>query len=197
MGRTVADVYSVNTLGGILGSLASGFLLIRFFGTDITIAAAALLLLGLGGLLALALALPARAWRLAASLALLAVVALLAAFHPRLDTRLLSAGWGAFGSESIDVNARRMTRVLYHKEGVSSIVDVGDSGYGMRFISINAQPVATTYMPDMRGAPDAGAPAGAAAPGPERGSHHRPGRGGLQRHHCHLPGREARNRGRT
>jgi spermidine synthase len=42
IGRTVADVYTLNTLGGILGSLAAGFILIPTIGVEQT------LLLGAG-----------------------------------------------------------------------------------------------------------------------------------------------------
>ena len=43
-----------------------------------------------------------------------------------------------------------MQKMLYHREGVSAAVDVVDTGYGERLISINAQPVATIYLTDMR-----------------------------------------------
>jgi len=151
VGRTVADVYAVNTFGGIFGSLLAGFVFIRLFGTSGTITLMALLLTGVGGVLALALARPwRRELRTGLSLALGAGVLLLAAFHPRFDTKLLTAGWGPFAGTTLDLSSHYATRVRYHREGVSAIVDVGDNGYGMRFMSINAQPVATTYLLDLR-----------------------------------------------
>jgi spermidine synthase len=160
VGRTVADVYAVNTSGGIIGSLVGGFVLIRLFGLQPSLTIAALFLMLIGGPLAIALAKPwSRSLRLTTGAAMVAAVVLLAFFHPRFETKLLFAGWGPFEGgyfvnrtvgSTVDVTDRYMQKLLYHKEGVSSSVDVLETGVGERIISVNAQPVATTFLYDMR-----------------------------------------------
>lgn len=159
VGRTVADVYAINTFGGILGSLVGGFVLVKFLGLQPALTVAALVLLGGGGLLAIALARPlGRQARSALAAAVAVVVVVLAFVHPRFETKLLFAGWGPFAGgyyvgrsgTTVDVTDRHMQRLRYHKEGVSAAVDVLETGWGEKIISVNAQPVATTYLLDMR-----------------------------------------------
>jgi spermidine synthase len=160
VGRTVADVYAVNTVGGILGSLIGGFVLVRFLGLERSLVAAALALMLVAG--PLAMTLPGgwgRRLRTGIAAAMVVIVIVLAAFHPRFDKKLLFGGWGPFGGgyfmsrsgfTTVDITDRYMQRLVYHREGVSAAVDVLETGYGDRIISINAQPVATTYLYDMR-----------------------------------------------
>jgi spermidine synthase len=158
VGSTVADVYAINTLGGILGSLLGGFVLVRFFGMDTSLTIAALTLMAVGGPVAMLLARPWRPpVRHAAAGAMGVAVLVLIFVHPRFDTKLLFGGWGPFAGgtlssfgSTVDVTDRYMQGLVYHREGVSAAVDVVDSGYGRRLISVNAQPVATTYLYDMR-----------------------------------------------
>jgi spermidine synthase len=160
VGRTVADIYAVNTFGGILGSLLGGFVLVKQFGLQPSLTVAALFLMAVGGPLAMALARPwGRGDRAVGATAMAAAVVVLAFVHPRFDTKLLFAGWGPFAGgyyvsrmagSTVDVTDRHMQRLLYHKEGVSASVDVFETPYGERIISVNAQPVATTYLYDMR-----------------------------------------------
>jgi spermidine synthase len=160
VGRTVADVYAINTLGGILGSLLSGFVLVKYLGLQPSLTAAALLLMLVGGGLAAAIATPwtsSRRGVLAGAVA--AAVVALGFYHPRFDTKLLFAGWGPYvggyyvsrlGGYTVDVTDRHMQRLLYHKEGVTASVDVMETAWGDKIISVNAKPVATTYVYDMR-----------------------------------------------
>lgn len=160
VGRTVADIYAINTLGGILGSLLGGFVLVKLLGLQPSLTTAALFLMVLGGPLAIALARPwPRALRSSLAVLMIAVVVALGFIHPRFDKKLLFGGWGPFaggyyvsrmGGTTVDVTDRHMQRLVYHKEGVSASVDVLETGWGDRIISINAQPVATTYLYDMR-----------------------------------------------
>ncbi len=160
VGRTVADIYAANTFGGILGSLLGGFVLIKLLGLQPSLTVAALFLMAVGGPLAMILARPwGRGDRAVGALAMVAIVIALAFVHPRFDTKLLFAGWGPFAGgyyvsrmagTTVDVTDRHMQRLLYHKEGVSASVDVLETAYGDKIISINAQPVATTYLYDMR-----------------------------------------------
>ena len=160
VGRTVADVYAMNTLGGIIGSLVGGFVLVRFLGLQPSLTIAALLLMLVGGPLAVIIARPwSQPTRAALAIVMVAAVVLLAFVHPRFDTKILFAGWGPFEGgyyvnkevgTTVDVTDRYSQRLLYHKEGVSSSVDVMETATGDRIISVNAQPVATTYLYDMR-----------------------------------------------
>jgi spermidine synthase len=160
VGRTVADVYAINTLGGILGSLVAGFVLVKYVGLQPSLTVAALTLMLVGGMLALAIARPwtARRRGIGAAVVLVAVIAL-TFYHPRFDTKLLFAGWGPYaggyyvsrlGGYTVDVTDRHTQRLLYHKEGVTASVDVMETAWGDRMISVNAKPVATTYVYDMR-----------------------------------------------
>ncbi len=160
VGRTVADVYAINTLGGIFGSLLGGFVLVKFFGMQPSLTIAALFLMLAGGVLAMSIAKP---WsgtaRGSVAAAMVAVVVILSFVHPTFATKLLFAGWGPYGGgyyaswmggSTVDVTDRHMQRPLYHKEGVTASVDVLETGWGDKIISINAKPVATTYVYDMR-----------------------------------------------
>lgn len=160
VGRTVADVYAVNTLGGILGSLCCGFVLVKFLGLQPSMTAAALTLMVIGGPLGMALASPwSRRTRAGVAIGMIAAVVALGFFHPRFDTKLLFAGWGPYQGGyyasrgtglTVDVTERYMQRLLYHREGVTSSVDVMEDGYGDLILSINAKPVATSYLYDLR-----------------------------------------------
>ncbi len=160
VGRTVADVYSINTVGGILGSLLGGFVLVKFLGLERSLVAAALALMAVGGPVAIALARPWRASvRWAVSACMIGAVILLGFLHPRFDTKLLFGGWGAYGGgyslgnaggTTMDITDRYMQRLIYHTEGVSAAVDVMETAWGDKIISVNAKPVATTYLYDMR-----------------------------------------------
>jgi spermidine synthase len=160
VGRTVADVYAINTVGGILGSLLGGFVLIKFFGLQPTLTIAALFLMLVGGPLAVSIASPITpSRRTAFAGTMVAIVAVLALYHPRFDTKLLFAGWGPYAGghyvsrmsgSTVDTTTRSMRRLLYHKEGVTASVDVLESGWGDKLLSVNAKPVATTYLYDMR-----------------------------------------------
>jgi len=159
VGRTVADVYAINTLGGILGSFLGGFVLVKFLGLQPSLTVAALFLMLLGGPLAMSIARPwSPASRGAVASAMIAAVLVLAFIHPRFDTKILFAGWGPYAGgyyvsrmgSTVDITDRHMTRLRYHEEGVTASVDVLDTAWGDRIISVNAKPVATTYLYDMR-----------------------------------------------
>ena len=160
VGRTVADVYAINTLGGILGSLLGGFVLVKFLGLQPSLTVAALFLMLVGGPVAMSIARPwGAASRTAVAVVMIAIVAALAFVHPRFNTKVLFAGWGPYaggyyasrmGGSTVDVTDRHMTRILYHKEGVTASVDVMETAWGEKIISVNAKPVATTYLYDMR-----------------------------------------------
>ncbi|MCX8037233.1 MAG: fused MFS/spermidine synthase, partial [Candidatus Sumerlaeia bacterium] len=161
VGRTVADVYAMNTVGGIVGSLLGGFVLVRSLGLQPALTVAALTLMALGGVPAVALARGRGSGvaRTGVAAAMLMLVVALGVFHPRFDTKLLFGGWGPFAGgynagrttgTTVDVTDRHMSRLLYHKEGVSASVDAIETAWGDRILSINAQPVATTYLWDLR-----------------------------------------------
>jgi spermidine synthase len=74
-GRTVGRIYGAGTVGSIVGTFATGFLLISWFGTHVIVAGVALVLLALGLLLLLDRRWP---WLLLAALLLSAATALAA-----------------------------------------------------------------------------------------------------------------------
>ena len=160
VGRTVADVYAVNTVGGILGSLLGGFVLVKFVGLQPSLTIAALFLMLVGGTLAISIAKPWSAGvRGAVGGGMVAAVVVLAFVHPTFATKVLFAGWGPYGGgyystwlggSTVDVTERYARRLVYHKEGVTASVDVLETGWGDELISVNAKPVATTYLYDMR-----------------------------------------------
>ncbi len=160
VGRTVADVYAIDTFGGIVGSLLGGFVLVKWLGLQPSLTAVSLVLMGVGGCLAMALAKPwGRSLRIGVAAAMAAATIALVFAHPRFDTKLLFGGWGPYAGgyfvsraagSTVDTTDRYMQRLLYHREGVTASVDVLESGWGQRILSINAKPVATTYLYDMR-----------------------------------------------
>ncbi len=161
VGRTVADVYAVNTFGGIIGSLVGGFVLIRLFGLQLLphhrrpLPHADRRAAGDRARQAL-VATPATNHRRG----LVAAVVLLAVFHPRFETKLIFAGWGPFEGgyfvnrtvgSTVDVTDRYMQKLLYHKEGVSPRSTCWRQAYGERSSpstrSLSPPPTSRTCAP--------------------------------------------------
>ena len=129
IGRTVADVYAFNTVGGIFGSLAAGFILIPTIGVEKT------LLFGGGANLMIASLLlildfkkrTRLVWGIVPALIGIAIAFLLPSWNPKV----LNSGMYIYGkilrssSVSKDVNAFMYPyELLYHREGSSATVTV-------------------------------------------------------------------------
>jgi len=145
IGRTVADVYTLNTLGGILGSLAAGFILIPMIGVEKT------LLIGGGANFMAASVLSivtsdirkwARvAWAIGCVLAAITGSFLLPSWNPKV----LNSGVYMYGrtmantSGTTDVNSFMSTyKLLYHREGSSATVTVFQRD-NIRFLRVNGK----------------------------------------------------------
>ncbi len=148
IGRSVADVYSLNTAGCILGSLATGFLLIPALGVEksLLFAAAASILLASALLFFSQSGAGAHRVLLKRAAALvLAIAAFAGAWTlPNWDPLLMASGVYVYSR----VFARnRVTieefmsryRLLYHKEGPSDTVTVLESPAGSRFLKVNGK----------------------------------------------------------
>jgi spermidine synthase len=145
IGRTVADVYAFNTLGGIFGSLVAGFILIPTIGVEKT------LLLGGGANFIIASFLSiiafdikkwARfAWGVGPVLVGITGIILL----PSWDPKVLNSGVYMYGktmantSGTTDVNSfMSVYKLLYHREGSSATVTVFQRD-NIRFLRVNGK----------------------------------------------------------
>lgn len=105
--------YAVNTLGGILGSIAAGFLIIPRFGTDALLGSMAAVMVLMALLSAVSIRMPAvRTRAVAASLVLLAAVV----FLPGISYRSLISSTDLGGGKELDY--------LYLEEGKTAIVSL-------------------------------------------------------------------------
>jgi spermidine synthase len=145
IGRSVAHVYAFNTLGGILGSLMTGFILIPTIGVEKT------LLLGGGANFMIAFLLSiitsdikksARfAWGIGAVLTGITGIILLPSWNPKV----LNSGVYMYGktmantSGTTDVNSFMSPyKLLYHREGSSATVTVFQRDK-FRFLRVNGK----------------------------------------------------------
>jgi spermidine synthase len=159
LGRSIGSIYSVNTIGAILGSLAAGFLLIPAMGlrNSIMFTASINILTGL-------IALIGSKWvggprllvgrSIAAALAVI-VLLLTLAIAPSWDNRILASGvyfgpWQYFNrAGQIDLDSRAsQSQMLYYAEGIDSTVAVFRRGPELT-LSINGKPVASTTPTDI------------------------------------------------
>ena len=134
VGGSLGRVYSVNTIGGVIGSVVAGFVLIPLVGVrnGIVIIAALSVLIGV----VLLLAEPALVGRLVAKAVIAASVILVFAAASRLaagDLVLASYRERADGAE-----------VLSYQEGIGSTVKVFRDKRGEKVLSIDGFPVAGT-----------------------------------------------------
>lgn len=147
----VGRLYAWNTLGGILGSLATGFVLLPRLGLwrALALAAVANLAIGLGfSSLSTRLA-PAR--RRVAAGAAAAFALAMAAWAPRPDALRLNSGMAfAFLERRVDVagvRARDAHRaILYYREGINASVAVtaNDTGMGHLALWVSGKAEAST-----------------------------------------------------
>lgn len=153
LGSSIGYAYFVNTVGSIVGSLLTGFLLIPFLGTERTllVLATGALILGVGLVLSSE---ASSSTRLRASGSAIAVLLLALFFREPWDPVLMSSGLYSkpnlireLGQEKF-VKALSQMKILYLKEGVNAHVSVVEGG-GQRAIRINGKVVATTAAIDM------------------------------------------------
>jgi spermidine synthase len=143
-GRAVADAYTVNTVGAVLGAFAGGFVLIPMVGLQKGMLALALVNLLLAAILVWRSDLwrPERRRAMALTLVALPIVGL--AVLPGWDARLLNSGVYVYAPEyerlseggRLSDSLQRFT-LLYYREGVSATVSVFRGQY--LFMRVNGK----------------------------------------------------------
>ncbi len=133
-GRALGTVYSVNTVAGVAGSVAAGFVLIPLAGVQYSIIMVAAANVAMGAVLLLAEPSARTTQRMTAALAGGAAFVALAGYY-------LAAGALPLASyyERLET-----TSVLSYEEGVGSTVKVFRDRRGDKFLSIDGFPVAGT-----------------------------------------------------
>ena len=136
LGTSLGQVYSVNTVGGVVGSVLAGFALIPWIGVrdSIVVVAVVSLLIGVG----LVIVEPALSGRRRFKAAFAATSVLAAA----------AATWAARDPMTLVSFKERVdgAEVLFYREGVGSTVKVFRDRQGDKFISIDGFPVAGTAL---------------------------------------------------
>lgn len=143
VGLTIANAYSANTIGCILGSLAAGFILIPSFGVEKTL----LLGGGLNLLMASLLGISATdiprlrryVWVIGPTLAAVAGVALLPSWNPKAMNSGVYIYARNIANTEPDVSSfMDVYKLLFHKEGASATVTVFQRD-DIRFLRVNGK----------------------------------------------------------
>jgi spermidine synthase len=145
VGQTVADAYTFNTLGGIFGSLASGFLFIPLLGVERSLLLGGgtnLLIVSLLSIFLPGLKGPTKfVWRVAPVLGGIAGIIFLPSWNPKVLNSgvYVYANIMANNMESTDVNSFMADyKLLFHKEGASATVTVFEEA-NTRFLRVNGK----------------------------------------------------------
>ena len=154
-GRAVAEVYTVNTMGAVLGSLAGGFLLLPLLGIEGSLIALAVVALIVAVILAGRSRQPA--W-MRIGLVSAAVAVLLGVFvrPPVISRRLLAAGphfspWQFAANGEITLwDKVELWHLLLYEEGLTSTVSVSTTREGLYFFSSDGKVQADSGDPSMK-----------------------------------------------
>ena len=155
VGSAVGRVLTANTVGAILGSVVSGFVLIYYFGIERSLQLLAILNVSMG--LAVAASAVARRWLVAAVPVAAALLIVIRAAYP---------GWGRVwdqkyfatytnNSRSLDTPAQLRERlhnvdVLYYHEGVNETVSVIRPKGDIQTFIVNGRPEASNHPMDVQ-----------------------------------------------
>jgi len=144
LGKSIGDIYAVNTLGCILGSFLASFILIPFVGVQNSLRAAVVINL-LSGLLVLYQYYSSRTARVAA-LSTAAAAVLLSGFMPGWNPAVMTSGSAVYAqiyaSTAADFEARGKN-ILFYRDGISSTVSVHRQGTNI-FLRVNGKTDAST-----------------------------------------------------
>lgn len=145
LGRSVGNIYSANTLGCIVGSFLTGFVLIPQIGVQTTLEAAACGSLFLG---ALYLSQDARtSWRRVGGICLLLGLSVFTL--PAWDPSVTTAGVATHGAMLRGEHAKLLPhRPLYYRDGLSGTVSVLLWDVGGLTLRVNGKPEASYAIPD-------------------------------------------------
>ncbi len=134
LGRAIGNVYSLNTVAGVAGSLVAGFVLIPVIGVYYSV----VIMAGIYGVMGIVLLLADPALKIAgrlktsgAAFAALAIVVI----------GVTVPGQLMFSSA---IETRESQSVVFYDEGIGSTVKVYDNAFGYRYLSIDGFPVASS-----------------------------------------------------
>jgi len=158
LGRSIGNIYSANTVGAILGSLAAGFLLIPLIGlqNSIKLIASINILVGLSALIGSKIRISgvSKVRAIAIPVAICLVILVLIAI-PSWNKKVLANGVyfeprQFFNrNREVDLYGRASElQLLYYSEGIDSTVAVFSRGPEMT-LSINGMPLASTLRTDI------------------------------------------------
>jgi spermidine synthase len=160
LGRAIGNIYAVNTVGSILGSLMAGFVIIPALGTQRSEFLGAGFSIVLGSVILL-MNTRIGTWRRMVSVAVAVAVFVGSIFYlPRWDMKVLL--WGVYHKaaqfmpvgrdpSSLEDVAHQLEQgtLIYYKEGIGTTAAVFEE-YGRRSIVINGKLEASTVRMDMR-----------------------------------------------
>jgi spermidine synthase len=151
LGESVGTIYFANTIGSVLGPLATGFLLIPVFGIQSSLLVAAVVYLVLGVMLVAFDPHTGRRFKMAA-VVVLAVGVLSALQHPRWDSHVMNSGVYIYAdrylaNRNAGLGTVRESMILgeqlFYREGLTATVTVTESG-SSRALQINGKTDAST-----------------------------------------------------
>ncbi len=132
LGRDVGRVYSVNTVGTIVGALLAGFVLVPSFGAQAAMMLAAAVNAAAGLAVLIASAPAGHRWRRAAPVPLALMIAVGLLFLPRWDTRVMAGGVSVYVKRFVFApdpaalfrETASSRQLLFYREGLNSTVAV-------------------------------------------------------------------------
>jgi spermidine synthase len=152
LGESVGKIYFANTIGSVLGPLATGFLLIPMIGIQSSLLAAAVMYLILGAVLMAADPHTETRFKMAAGVVLAAGV-LFVLQPPRWDSQVMNSGVYIYADRYIAHQKAEQGTVresmlsdkqLYYREGLTATVTVSESANNSRALQINGKTDAST-----------------------------------------------------
>mgnify|MGYP005839578215 CR=1 FL=1 len=154
----VADLYCINTAGGIVGSFLAGFILIPLIGIELSLKTTALMHIIT---IAIALILASVRHKVLAFkktyISVGAIIMIIIALVAHWDIKILASGVYFQPENFIDEKGKislkekmNLVHIPFHYEGVAGIVDVLETPAEYRALAINAKPVATSNFYDYR-----------------------------------------------
>jgi spermidine synthase len=134
IGRSIGDLYALNTVGSIAGSWVAGFVFMPLLGTQKSLIATALVNVAVGGVLVARGGRGRRPLRAAVSAGALVAVVAVNLYVPAL--------------RFADIAGEPEKDILYYDEGIAGVVKVATDIYDRKLLSINGWSVAGTGSPN-------------------------------------------------
>jgi spermidine synthase len=142
--RSVANAYTMNTAGCILGSLATGFLLIPLLGVEKALLLAGAINLVIGAALLLHAAKRKRVITWVCAFSLLVIAAAGGWAVPTWNPKVMASGVYIYSTaiakahEAVDTFMEKY-QLLFYREGPSETVSILESPSGARFLRVNGK----------------------------------------------------------